>query len=238
MSDTIEQTQDQQVQQPDQQQAAPEVQQDKPRNDPPEWVLRRFGELTAARREAEDRAARIEAELNQIRQQPATQDQGQAAQVQHPNVQQLAEVMAEQLVNQRVQQQAMTAKVENIEKAGREQFGAEFDRSVQNLQIAGVGSPQFLEALTAIPNSEKVVRYLGDPNNIEEALRVASLPPVQMAIEMATLSQKAVKSLAKQVSNAPAPIQGIEGKGSVEGEPDINDTAAWISWRASKARKK
>lgn len=218
---------------------------EKPRADPPEWAIRRFGELTAAKKAADERAAAAERRAAELEQRLASAPQQQEGQPQgqpqvHPNVVELARTMALQEAQTLVKQQSMAQRVTSIEEAGRKEFGDEFDRSVQNLQIAGIGSPEFLEALTSMPNPEKVVRFLGDAANIEEAMRISGLPPVQMAIEMAKLAPKAVQAYTKAISSAPAPIAPIEGTGRAEGaEPDPKaDPKAWIAWRNQTARRR
>ncbi|MEK7945729.1 hypothetical protein WKR98_13310 [Pigmentiphaga sp. YJ18] len=219
---------------------------EKPRADPPEWAIRRFGELTAAKKAADERAAAAERRAAELEQRlaapPQQQQEGQTQQQTqvHPNVVELARTMALQEAETIVNQRSMAKRIASIEEAGRKEFGGEFDRSIQNLQIAGIGSPEFLEALTSMPNPEKVVRFLGDAVNIEEAMRISGLPPVQMAIEMAKLAPKAVQAYTKAISSAPAPIAPIEGTGRAEGaEPDPKaDPKAWIAWRNQTARRK
>lgn len=214
-------------------------------NQLPEGIMRRFGELTAARRAAEEEAARAKAELDQVRAQIQSQNQPQEQQTQldpfsNANVQQLIDQMAEQRLAQRMAAQQIQDKVKNIENAGREKYGDDFDRSVTNLQMTGIGGQGFIDALTSVKGSEAVVRYLGDTANLDEAMRIASLPPVQMALAMSELAPKAAKQYAKPVSSAPAPMGTIDGaRGNNPGaEPDPKDTKAWMQWRRDNARRR
>lgn len=214
-------------------------------NQLPEGIMRRFGELTAARRAAEEEAARAKAELEQYRNQAQAQNQHQEQVIQqdpfsNANVQQLIDQMAEQRLAQRMAAQQIQDKVKNIENAGREKYGDDFDRSVTNLQMTGIGGQSFIDALTSVKGSEAVVRYLGDTANLDEAMRIASLPPVQMALAMSELAPKAAKQYAKPVSSAPAPMGTIDGaRGNNPGaEPDPKDTKAWMQWRRDNARRR
>lgn len=236
-------TVEQQTTQAEQQtaQAQPEATKEQPSNQLPEGIIRRFGELTAKARAAEEEAQRLREQMAALQSQSQTQgDQGQQAYQNLPNVEELARTMASQMVQQQEQQREIAQRVGSIEAEGRKAFGDEFDRSVQNMQMAGIGSPQFLDVLTRVKGASSVVRFLGDPANLEEAYRISQLPPAQMALEMAEIAPKAAKAYAKSVSNAPAPIQTIESNsgGAGDAEPDRKDTAAWMEWRRKNARRK
>ncbi len=199
----------------------------------PEWATRRFGELTAARKEAERKAAELQQQLEQLRQQPVQQEQ----QPVHPNVDALARMYAEQIADEKLKQQTFHQSLKSIESAGKEAFGDEFDRSISNLQMAGVGGPEFLQVVAALPNPEKVVHWLGRPENMEQAMQIASLPGMQMAIELTKLAPQAAKGVAKAISKAPAPISPIDGGGGGAGEPRLG-TPEWFAWRNENARRK
>lgn len=214
-------------------------------NQLPEGIMRRFGELTAARRAAEEEAARARAELEQFRAQAQAQNQQPEQSVpqiplNNANVEQLIEQMAEQRLAQRLAAQQVQEKVKSIETAGREKYGDDFDRSVTNLQMTGIGGQGFIDALTSVKGSEAVVRYLGDTANLDEAMRIASLPPVQMALAMSELAPKAAKQYAKPISSAPSPMSTVDGaRGNNPGaEPDPKDTKAWMQWRRDNARRR
>jgi hypothetical protein len=108
------------------------------------------------------------------------------------------------------------------------------------LSLAGVQSNDFLRALAEIPNPEKVLVYLGRSDNVNEAIRIANLSPLQMGIEMTKLSSKAGKEFTKQRSNAPAPVGEVTGGSSAPSsggsEPPMTDTQAWIAWRNKTKR--
>jgi hypothetical protein len=207
--------------------------QPKPKGDVPEWAVRRFGELTAARKDAERRAAEIAAERDALRQQVESGQQPAGN-----TVEELANARAESIAEQRLRQRAMQDRIQSIDRAGREEFGAEYDRATENLAMAGVGSEAFIQALAEIPNAEKVVQFLGQPDNLEEASRLASLSPVRMAVELMKLAPKAAKAFSKPVSSAPAPITPISGGGSADSaEPKVG-TPEWYAWRNKTARRK
>lgn len=210
------------------------------------WVPKRISEITAARRAAEARVAELEAELARARQTPAQQPaEGQQTTVasvpqSREEFERLVNARAEALVNQRTQESTLTQRIAAINEAGTKEFGEDFDKSVANLNMAGIGGPEFLKVLTSIDGAEKVVTWLGKSENINEAMRIAALDPIQMGIEMTKLSGKAAKALSKQISKAPPPIQTVDGSGSGADttEPDPSDTKKWMEWRKKNARRR
>jgi hypothetical protein len=207
-----------------------EAKQENSYNELPDWARRRMGELAA-----EKNAARQKLEEYQSKQQP---EQSYTPQ---ENIQELAMTYAKQIAAQQVQEQSFVNKMTEIERNAKEEFGDVYDKSVTNLQLAGVGGQDFLQALAAIPSPEKVITFLGKSENINEAIRIANLSPMQMGVELTKLSSKATKELGKQKSNAPAPVGDVEGgssRSSGGAEPSPSDTQAWIKWRSENARRR
>lgn len=202
------------------------------------WVPRRISEITAARRAAEARAAELEAENQRLRAaqtaSPGADGATTASSAQNQSVETLARAYAERMVNEQRAQDTLSQRIGEINAAGTKEYGDDFEKSVQNLQMAGVGGPEFLRVLSNIPKAEAVVTWLGKSENMNEAMRVATLDPIQMGIELTKLSTKAAKDLGKQVSKAPEPIRPLDsgGGGASEAEPDPKDTKAWMQWRA------
>ena len=200
-------------------------------NELPDWARRRMGELAAEKNAAKQKLEEYQNQSHQPEQNYAPQE----------NIQELAMTYAKQIAAQQVQEQSFVAKMTEIEKNAKAEFGDVYDKSVTNLQLAGVGGQDFLQALAAIPSPEKVITYLGKSENINDAIRIANLSPMQMGVELTKLSSKATKELGKQKSNAPAPVGDVDGgssraTGSVE--PDPSDTTAWVAWRSANARRR
>jgi hypothetical protein len=200
-------------------------------NELPDWARRRMGELAAEKNAAKQKLEEYQNQSHQPEQNYAPQE----------NIQELAMTYAKQIAAQQVQEQSFVAKMTEIEKNAKAEFGDVYDKSVTNLQLAGVGGQDFLQALAAIPSPEKVITYLGKSENINDAIRIANLSPMQMGVELTKLSSKATKELGKQKSNAPAPVGDVDGgssraTGSVE--PDPSNSDEWIKWRAANARKR
>lgn len=194
------------------------------------WVPKRISEITAARRVAEARAAELEVEVQRLRSAVPSE---QPASAPSQSVEQLARAYAERMVKDQSETTSMQHKIQAINEAGTKEFGDQFEKSVQNLQMAGVGGPDFLKVLTSVPKAEALVTWLGKSENLNDAMRISSLDPVQMGIELTKMSGKVVKDLGKQISKAPAPIQTISGgaASSDTTEPDVNNTKEWLAWR-------
>jgi hypothetical protein len=200
----------------------------------PEWARKRMGELAAAKNSAAEQLAALKAQIQQ----------SQMQQTQHTETAPThnIEELATQIANQRLQEQTFLNKMNEIEQKAKEEFGQDYDRSVQNLQLAGVGGNDFLHALAEVPNPEKVITFLGKSENVNEAIRISQLSPLQLGIELTKISGKAAKELSKQRSSAPAPVGEVSGGSSAPSsagaEPPMSDTEAWIEWRRKTARKK
>lgn len=241
-----EQTQTETSQVEGQQEATP---QEQPQQRDTSWVPRRISEITAARRAAEQRAAdaeqrarQFEEELTRLRAaNPDAQGQQQQQQPQsRESVEQLAQAYAQRMVREQQEGASLNSKIAAINEAGSKAYGDDFEKSVQNLQMAGVGGSDFLKVLASVEGAEKVVTFLGKTENLDEAMRIATLDPVQMAVELMKMSPKAAKALSKQVSKAPAPpAETIDGRvGDTGGEPDPSNTKAWMEWRAKNKRSR
>ena len=212
-----------------------ETKQENSYNELPDWARRRMGELAAEKNAAKQK---LEEYQSKPQYQPPQEQQSYSPQ---ENIQELAMTYAKQIAERQVQEQSFVNRMTEIEKNAKEEFGDVYDKSVTNLQLAGVGGQDFLQALAAIPAPEKVITFLGKSENINEAIRIANLSPMQMGVELTKLSSKATKELGKQKSNAPAPVGDVEGgssRTSGGAEPSPSDTAAWIAWRNSNARRR
>jgi len=201
------------------------------------WVPKRISEITAARRAAEARVSELEAENARIRaaqvSAPSAQADSATPGPSSQSVEQLARAYAEKMVRDQTEASTVNQRIQAINEAGAKEFGQDFEKSVQNLQLAGVGGADFLRVLTSVPKAEAVVTWLGKSQNLSEAMRLSTLDPVQMGIELTKLSSKAAKDLKPQISKAPPPIDTIGGSGSGGDDtmPDTKDYKAWMAWR-------
>lgn len=214
--------------------------QEAPKQPDTSWVPKRISEITAARRAAEERAQRAEAELAALRGGAGSQEYTPEQANPNQSMDQLAREYAARMVREQQEQGTMNSRIQAINEAGAKEFGDDFEKSVQNLQMAGVGGHEFLKVLTSLGDgAHKLVTFLGKTENLNDAMRVATMDPVQMGIELAKMQPKAAKAFSKQISKAPPPASTIDGGGGGGGgEPDPSDTAAWMKWRSSSRKSR
>lgn len=122
---------------------------------------------------------------------------------------------------------------------GKDKFGT-WDESLANLNAAGIMSEpalqrQMVEAAMATGAAPDVINHLGQ--NLDEAVRIAGLPPARMGVELATLAAKLAKKT-PAISAAPAPIGKGTVKGSTEAAVDLAKLAEGPMPAYVEARKK
>lgn len=86
-------------------------------------------------------------------------------------------------------------------------------------------------------NPAALIEYLTDPDNADEADRIARLPANRAAFAMARIEAKLTNTAKPkpQISKVAAPIEQVRGGGgSASGAPNPSDTKAWIKWRMSQ----
>lgn len=180
---------------------------DAPKKEP--WFQKRIGELTREKYEARREADEARQEAAQIREHIARQQQGDDTQQPIGNVQ----AFVQQEAARQVAEQRFNEACNKVYASGKSEF-QDFDTSVANLQLVGMGR-DFLELTATSDAGAKLIHYLG--TDLDEAARIASLPPLQMARELTKLEIKLSQVKPKPVSNAPAPISPIGSGGSTDG---------------------
>lgn len=217
----------------------------------PAWYMERIDKLTGQKGELERRAQVLEQQVRALRStletyfDPARVGATAAPSGQNPDptstttsttpdhgvrtytreemlaeAQRLAQEEA-QKAQQTAAENAFNARCNEVAMAARARHGAEFDAGLANLQAAGVMDRPFLESVTALDDAAGVLNHLG--KNPEEALRIRSLSPYQMAIALAKLEgQLGAAPVARAPSGMPAPVTRING-GSTPGEASLDD---------------
>lgn len=144
-----------------------------------------------------------------------------------------------------VEQREFNARCDKLATTAKGKF-ADFDATLQNFNIIGGLGNQvpLVQAMIAeeIDNGADVLYHLG--KNIAEADRISQLPPVQMAIAVARLSDKLRAVPATPISGAPEPITpitpGASGTGDPvrpDGEGDFKSQADYRAWRAKNKKR-
>jgi hypothetical protein len=187
-----------------------------PKKEP--WFQKRIDVLTREKYEVRREADEARQEAAQLREQIARQQQGDETQQPLGNVQTLVQREAEKLVAE----QRFNEACNKVYATGKAEF-PNFDAAVANLHLVGVGR-EFLELTAASDAGAKLINHLG--TDLDEAARIAALPPLLMARELTKLELKLSQPQAKKVSSAPAPITPVGGtKGSTKdlADPNLSD---------------
>lgn len=95
------------------------------------------------------------------------------------------------------------------------------------------------DAIFTADNPQALIEYLADPDNADEAERIAGMGPLQAGRAIAKLETKLEAAKAKdkpQRSKAPEPLEAVNGGGTPKGMPDPTNTKAWIHWRNQQER--
>ena len=96
------------------------------------------------------------------------------------------------------------------------------------------------DAIFTADNPQAIIEYLIDPDNADEAERIADMGALQAgrAIERLEVKLKTAKAKEKpQASKAQKPLEALPGGGAPKGMPDPSNTKAWIAWRNAQERR-
>lgn len=123
--------------------------------------------------------------------------------------------------------------------AGAEKF-PDWKESVELLNAAGLMNKDVLDAAMATDAGSEVIHHLG--TDIEEAQRIAALPPIRMAAELTKLAGKLAAPKQTPISNASAPIRPVSGAVSpnvdlVNAAGGGNDMSAYAAVRAKQGAR-
>ena len=203
----------------------------------------------AARRSERQRASRIEAENKELK---AKLEAGQRpfppnlkdftdtdGEVDHTKFQNAMVAHEDKLHAWRGAQGVPTPAAVEPERAGAEFLGREAEMKEKHPDYEEViQRPVFSEELAdAIYTSKQgpdIAYHLG--NNEAEALRIRSLPPVEMSREIGKLEARfsVGEPTRRTVSGAPAPITPVQGTATVEKDPEKMTTPEWMAHEKQK----
>lgn len=151
-----------------------------------------------------------------------------------------AERLAPTLQQQRTVEEQRRTVVQNLAQTwGQERFdevAADLDDALGGLaDVSGKPKPA-TEAIFEAENPAALIEYLADPDNAEQAQRLASMSAVKAGIEVAKLEAKlaAKRDEAKpKRSQVPPPIEGLRGQGTPS-QSVPTDTKAYMKWADAK----
>lgn len=155
-----------------------------------------------------------------------------------------AEKLAPTLREQAKEAERRQGVVQSLAKTwGQDKFdelSSDLDDAFGGLTDRSGGPKPAIEAVFEADDPAKVIEYLADPDNLDEAEAIAKMGAVQAGKAIAKLEAKLstqAPTPKTKVSKAPAPLEAVRGQGKISGSPDPSDTKAWIKWRNEQERK-
>jgi hypothetical protein len=174
------------------------------------------------------RTAQLEAELAQYRQGAQPRQQQNPADDDEPvtvsraeldrMVAERAEKLAPAVKEQQAQQEHRQTVVASLAKQwGKEEFNAkaaDLDEVMGGLTDRSGRPKPAIDAIFEADNPKGVIEYLTDPDNADEAERIASLSPIRAGRAVALLDAKLKATTDKpQPSKAAKPLEAVRGQG-------------------------
>lgn len=208
----------------------------KPEVKTPAWQERRLAQITRQRHEAERRASLVERENAELKAALA-----KAAGVDPENVAPAGgrfSVTAEEFqkgVSEAAAKQRFDDLCNDIYQQGEDEFG-NYAGAIQNFSKIGGLSPVLVEAAAEIGDAHKIIHALAE--DLDEAARLAELPPIRMAAALAKYAGKIKKTAAPRVSAAPPPITPVTGTVAPSVDPEKMSPQEWRAWREAELAKK
>jgi hypothetical protein len=121
---------------------------------------------------------------------------------------------------------------------GSKKHGEAFKEAVANLNALGFMDPGLVQAAMATGAAADVINALGE--DVDEAQRIAALPPVQKGVELAKLAAKiSAPAAGPQISRMPAPITPVGGTAQASNDvydPGLSDEEYYRRRAASGAK--
>lgn len=198
---------------------------------------RRISRLVEQREISRAEAANLRAELDKLRgpdlQNARTGDKNSAED--EPDVVRIPRSelpkLAERLRSEASEQETLRKSASEMRKA----LGDDFERVTDELAEIFNADLQFAVAASEAP--AELARYLTDPDNAEEAERIARMPPLQAGRAFAKIEAKlAAKPDKPQPSKAPKPVEPVRGSAAVVGAaPQSMDQ--YMAWANKQYRR-
>jgi hypothetical protein len=184
------------------------------------WFEKRIGELTKEKYQTKQELENARAEAAELR----AYLENQNGNIPDKNIPELVRQEAQKILAET----SFNEKCNNIYAEGVKEF-PKFEESLSNLQMIGI-ERNFLEAITLSDAGHKLINYLG--TELDEAERLAKLPPLQLGRELTKLELKLEKEQRK-VSKAPNPISTLSGNANRSKSPAEMTDAEYAIWRKS-----
>ena len=151
-----------------------------------------------------------------------------------------AERLAPTLQQEKAEVERRQGVIQSLEKTwGQDRFNelaSDLDDAMGGLTDRSGRPKPAIEAVFEADEPARVIEYLADPDNADEAEKIARMSAAQAGKAIARLedrikAQSKSEKAAPKASKAPAPLEAVRGGGNTSGAPDPSDTKAWIRWR-------
>lgn len=216
-------------------------------------LSKRFSELTQARREAEERAARAEKELEEIRNRqkaPADGDKDSKPVLDKfatydEYIEALSNWKAREVVKEATREQLETRQqaIEQSKQAAlqaeykakadvaRDKY-ADFDAVAFREDVA-VSKPM-MDAIMYSEHGADLQYWFG--KNPDQAARIAMLSPPEALLAIGRLEAQIASQPAVKTTSAPAPISPVQARAQAQKTPDEMTDEEYIAWRTAQKR--
>ncbi len=183
-------------------------------------------------------------------QQPADENDDEPVSMTRAEMKRHIAEQAKQLAPALTQQQAVADRRQGIVASLAKEWGAErFDTLASDLDdvFGGLadrsGAPKpATDAIFESDNPKGLIEYLTDPDNVEEAERIATMSATQAGRAIARIEDKiavAGKAGKPKPSNAAAPLEAPRNNaGKTSSMPDPSNTKAYIAWANAQEQAK
>ena len=173
--------------------------------------------------------------------QPLSLTRAELAQIVKAEAARLAPTVAEQ----RSEVQRRQGVIESLAKTwGQTKFdevASDLDEAFGGLQD-GSGTPKpAIEAVFEADDPVKVIEWLADPENADEAERISKLSAVRAGREIAKLElqiKASAEKLKPQASKAPAPLEPVRGGAKLDKDPASMTDKEFASWRRAQIKSR
>jgi hypothetical protein len=207
-----------------------------------ERLRRRVDNLTRQKYEARAQAGQPEARVQETQasnDEPVTLSRAELQKMIAEQAQKLAPTISEQ----KAEIERRHGIVQSLAKTwGQEEFDAkasDLEAAFSGLADAQGRPKPATDAIFEADDPKAVIEYLTDPDNADEAERIAKLPAGRAGREILKLELKLKEEAAKakpKPSNAAKPLEAVKGGGVPTGMPDPSNTKAYIAWANAQER--
>lgn len=195
-----------------------------PEEPPEDKVQKRIDKAIYEKHQARRELEQAKAEAAELR---ARFEQGESY---HPPADDIQALVRQEAARMK-EEESFNAACNKTHAEGVKEFGASFDKAMTNLGLVGMPR-EFLEMVSEADYGARILAHLG--GDLDEAERIAALPPLKMARELTKLDIKLGSQKTKQVSKAPPPITPVSGKSGGSKSPADMTDAEYMKWRRSK----